>query len=163
MHQKILVPTDGSDESMSAVDEALDIASVYGATIHALYIVDETTRGRGLVGIDRSSPFTTLRRIGGDATDEIKARVEKEGVEVTTAIREGIPHRAIIEYADENDIDLIVISSHGRSGVRRFIFGSVTERVVRSTERPVVVVQCQPSTTNDVDADTTPRRPRPSN
>lgn len=159
MHQNILVTTDGSDESMSAVEEGFDIGKAYDATVHALYVVDETTRGRGLVGIDRPNPFTTLHQIGKSATDEIKSRGEVAGVEVKPVVREGIPYEEIIEYANTHDIDLIVMSSHGRSGVRRFIFGSVTERVTRSADQPVVVVRCQPSDTDDHEVDSSTRRP----
>lgn len=153
MHQNILVTTDGSDESMSAVDEGFDIGSAYGATVHALYVVDEATRGRGLIGMDRPNPFTALRQIGKSATEEIKSKGEVAGVKVIPVVREGIPYEEIIEYADTHDIDLIVMSSHGRSGVRRFVFGSVTEQVTRSADQPVIVVRCEPSETDDHEAE----------
>lgn len=158
MHQNILITTDGSDESMSAVEEGFDIARAYDATVHALYVIDETTRGRGLIGIDHPNPFTTLRQRGKSATDEIKSRGELAGVKVKPVVLEGIPYEAIIEYANTHDIDLIIMSSHGRSGVRRFIFGSVTEHVTRSADQPVVVVRCQPSDDKDHDADSETHR-----
>lgn len=59
---------------------------------------------------------------------------------VETAVREGVLYETIIDYADENGVALLVMSSHGQSGVSRFVFGSVTERVVRLSDRPVLVV-----------------------
>lgn len=112
MHQEILIPTDGSEESMRCVDEGLELADTYDASVHTLYVVDESIRARGLVGMQHPGLIPTLRQVGEDATDEISSRYEQEGIDMTTAIREGVPHESILSYADENDIDgLVEISS----------------------------------------------------
>lgn len=153
MHRNILVPTDGSDECASALEEAIDLATTYNATVHVLYVVDMTTRGgRGLMAIKSPRPDTELREIGTQATARMARKATEADVTVTTAVQAGIPYETIIEYGEENDIDVIVMSSHKRSGVRRFIFGSVTERVTRATEIPVIVVQ-RGSDTTEIDTE----------
>ncbi|HET7325529.1 MAG TPA: universal stress protein [Halococcus sp.] len=151
MHQNILVPTDGSAHAALAIEEAFDLASTYDATVHLLYVMDETTRGDGLIGMSGPHPYTKLREIGERAIGKMAMKAEDSGVRVTTEVRPGIPYETIIDYAHENDIDVIIMSSHKRSGVRRFIFGSVTERVVRGTEIPVIVVQRKSASEGDGD------------
>jgi nucleotide-binding universal stress UspA family protein len=140
MYSDILVPVDGSEEVMSAVGHAFDHAERYDSTVHALYVVDESSSGSGLIGAEGGSALEELRQKGERATDTIARRGRERDIEMTTAVRKGLPHRGILEYADENDIELLIMSSHGRSGMNRFLFGSVTERVLRITDRPVLVV-----------------------
>lgn len=82
-----------------------------------------------------------LRQIGEDAMEEIRERADDADVEIETAIEDGTPHRAILEYADDEGVDLIVMGTHGRSGLDRYLLGSVTERVVRGAEIPVLTVR----------------------
>lgn len=149
MYSDILVPVDGSDEVMGAVEHAFDHAKTYGSTVHALYIVDESSSGSGLIGAESGSAMEQLRQKGERATEEIAKRGRENDVEVTTAVRKGLPHRGILDYTDEHDIDLLVMSSHGRSGMNRFLFGSVTERVLRITDRPILVVSRLDDTENE--------------
>lgn len=149
MYSDILVPVDGSDEGLGAVEHAFDHAETYNSTVHGLYIVDESSSGSGLIGAESGSTMEQLRQQGERATEEIAKRGRENDVEVTTAVRKGLPHRGILEYADEHDIDLLVMSSHGRSGMNRFLFGSVTERVLRMTDRPVLVVNRLDDTENE--------------
>jgi nucleotide-binding universal stress UspA family protein len=140
MYDDILIPTDGSEEVETAIEHAFDLAETYDATVHALYIVDDSRGGAGLMGADTESAMSELRTMGEEAVNAIATRGREAGLTVETAVREHLPHEGILHYADDNDIDLLVMSSRGRSGVSRFVFGSVTERVVRLSERPVLVV-----------------------
>jgi nucleotide-binding universal stress UspA family protein len=140
MYDDILVPTDGSEEVETAIEHALELAGTYDATIHALYVVDDSRGGAGLMAADTASATSELRTIGEEAVDTIATRGEEHGLTVTTEVREDLPHEGILDYAEEHGIDLLVMSSRGRSGVSRFVFGSVTERVVRLSGRPVLVV-----------------------
>ena len=72
--------------------------------------------------------------------DGLAVQLQHAGLRVTTVIREGAADQTIIEYAQEQGIDLIVMSTHGRSGFKRFFVGSVTDRVIRSGETPVLVL-----------------------
>lgn len=139
MYDNILVPTDGSEEVVAALDQASELASTYDATIHALYVVDDSRGSSGLMGLSDRDPLEPLREEGESAVEEI-ARKANDAVTVRTAVRQNIPHEGIRAYADEQDIDLIIMSSRGHSGISRALFGSVTERVLRLTKRPVLVV-----------------------
>jgi nucleotide-binding universal stress UspA family protein len=70
----------------------------------------------------------------------VAVQLQKAGINVVTVIREGAAGENIVEYAKEQDINLIVMSTHGRSGFKRFFVGSVTDRVIRSGETPVLVL-----------------------
>jgi nucleotide-binding universal stress UspA family protein len=140
MYDDILIPTDGSEEVETAIEHAFELAGTYDATVHALYVVDNSRGGTGLMGSDTASAPSELRTIGEEAINGIATRGEESGLTIKTEIHEALPHEGILNYADEHDIDLLVMSSRGRSGVSRFVFGSVTERVVRLSGRPVLVV-----------------------
>ena len=147
MYDTILVPTDGSKVAQNAVKHAVDLASKYDATLHALYVVDTDAVdiGLGTEQVDRikAGKFGEMdelearaKRATGAVTEEAAA----SGIETVEEIRAGRPHAVITDYADDHDIDLIVMGSKGRSGVRRVLLGSVTERTLRSTHIPVLVV-----------------------
>lgn len=150
MYDKILVPTDGSDVAEAAVEQAVDIAEKYGSEVHALYIADTDAiaYSLGAEQVDRIrqgkfSEMTELREKAEAATGFVADLAEKHGLEVVEHHAGGQPHDMIANYAEDNDIDLIVMGSHGRAGVRRALLGSVTERTLRSTHRPVLVVDHQ--------------------
>jgi nucleotide-binding universal stress UspA family protein len=138
MYDAILIPTDGSDGTDRAITHALDLAETYDATLHALAVTDKRIR---LAASDenREDVAETLR---ANAEDAVAAVAERAGdLPVETAIRDGVPYREIVEYADEHAIDLVVIGTHGRTGRERHTnLGSVTERVVEHADRPVLVV-----------------------
>ena len=143
MYENVLLPTDGSDESLRALDHALDIAGTYGATLHALYVVDTSYPYGDLDGaaIDLQPVLRALREEGERTLRRIEGRAESAGTTFVGAVREsGLVHRAILEYAAENDVDLIVMGTHGRRGLNRLLLGSVTERVVRTADQPVLTV-----------------------
>ncbi|MBV0900391.1 universal stress protein [Haloarcula salina] len=147
MYDHILVPTDGSDTAENAVDQAIDIASKYGSTVHALYVVDvdATSYSLGTEQVDRIrqghlDEMTEVKEDADEATGYVADRGAEHGVEVVEHVTAGEPARAIRKFVDDNDIDLVVMGSHGRSGLKRVILGSVTEKVLRRTRLPVLVV-----------------------
>ncbi|MFB6091402.1 MAG: universal stress protein [Haloquadratum sp.] len=143
MYDDVLVPTDGSDGTMQALEHALDIAATGDATIHALSVVDK--RLYLAAGEDQKPELkATMEDDAHDAVEEIAEVAAEAGVECTTTVREGVPYRAILEYAEETDVDLIVMGTHGRSGRDKITnLGSVTERVVENTETPILVVRME--------------------
>jgi nucleotide-binding universal stress UspA family protein len=147
MYDDILVPTDGSDASTAALDHALSLASQYDARLHALYVVDR--QSYGLVEEGKSRVLDNLREnLRGEGTAAVAAveeAAETAGVETRTSVVEGDIHRQIIDYATDEDVDLIVMGTHGRRGLDRLLIGSVTERVVRSSPVPVLTVRQKPS------------------
>lgn len=147
MYERILVPTDGSKVARTAVDQAIDIAEKYGAEVHALFVadVDAVAYGLGTEQVDRIKQgnfqgMTDLREDAQEATGYVTERAEAAGLSAHERHAGGRPHDVIADYTADNDIDLIVMGSHGRSGIRRALLGSVTERTLRSTHVPVLVV-----------------------
>ncbi|RQG92524.1 universal stress protein [Natrarchaeobius chitinivorans] len=147
MYDTILVPTDGSNVAENAIDHAIDLAATYGADVHALYVVDLSAMdvAVGTEQIDRFrqgdlGDLPELEQRAKDAVARVSERASDRNVPVTESIVAGNPHKRIAEYADDHGVDLIVMGSAGRGGVRRVLLGSVAERTLRTTDVPVLVV-----------------------
>ncbi len=140
MYGRVLLPTDGSAGNDRAVEQAIGLAEETEAELHVLFVVEDTPYAPEMA--DESFEIR-LREIGEGAIEEIRARAEESSIELRTAIEEGVPHRSILEYADDTGIDLIVMGTHGRSGLDRYLLGSVTERVVRTADVPVLTVRME--------------------
>ncbi|EFW91638.1 UspA domain protein [Haladaptatus paucihalophilus DX253] len=138
MYERILLPTDGSVSTDKAVEQALNLADAYGASLHVLSVVDRT-----IVPPDVRSDilYDELEDECADAVSDVEAAANEAGVDVETTVLRGTPHRVILDYADKNDIDCIVMGTHGRRGLDRYLLGSVTEKVVRLSEVPVLTVR----------------------
>ena len=138
MYDTILFPTDGSPETAAALDHAIDLALASEGTLHALFVVHSGFAvDGGIAGV-----LETLAAIGEDTVSEVRDRAEAAGVAtVETHVANGIPHRAILDYAAEHGVDCIVMGTHGRSGIERYLLGSTTERVVRLSPVPVLTVR----------------------
>ena len=147
MYDRILIPTDGSTVAEAAVGHALDIADKYDAEVHALYVANTDAIAYSL-GVDQIDQIKDGNFEGMDdlhseadrATGSVAEQGQARGLDVKEYHAGGKPHRVIADYAADNGIDLIVMGSHGRAGVRRALLGSVTERTLRSTDVPVLVV-----------------------
>ncbi|VTT87745.1 Universal stress protein [Halorubrum sp. DM2] len=167
MYQSILYPTDGSEGAGSAADHVREIAGAFDATVHVLYVVDARhadyglsgafltdegsgvradpapDEGSGMVGEGGNAEETRAALVerGEEIVDRAAATIGDGGVSTETAVVTGTPHEAILEYADANDVDLVVMGTHGRTGIERYLLGSVTEKVVRLSDAPVVTVR----------------------
>ena len=138
---KIVVPVDFSDCSLQALDEAVQFARPIGARLHLLHVVPALT-GRSLsseVGNTRELLRNTVMNEGQANLAALLPRLH--GLEHETAVRTGRTSQAIVAYADEIDADLIIIATHGRSGIARMLIGSTTEEVVRRARCPVLTVR----------------------
>jgi nucleotide-binding universal stress UspA family protein len=139
MYHDVLVPTDGSPGAAAAVDRALDIASTFDATVHALSVVDTGTEPPGVAPDDREAVRNHLETRSREATVRLTDRASDRGLETVREVREGSPHRAILEYAAAGDVDLIVMGTRGGAdGDGRP--GSTTERVIGLADVPVLAV-----------------------
>jgi nucleotide-binding universal stress UspA family protein len=136
MYERILVPTDGSATSREAAEHAMDIAAQYGATVDALFVVDEDgPAGRWDVVAEEEESE------GERALDAVAELGDEHGVTVERHLRRGSPHEEIVDAATDYGVDLIVMGTQGRRGFDRLLTaGSTTERVVRLTAVPVLVV-----------------------
>jgi nucleotide-binding universal stress UspA family protein len=140
-YDTVLLPTDGSNGTQTTIDHALSIARPHDATIHVLYVVDRR-RYRAADKETQGDVIQSLEVEGERALDDAEVSAADEGVEVTTEMRDGIPHKAIVDYAEEIDADMITMGTHGRTGRDRVVtLGSVTERVAKSADQPVLVVR----------------------
>ena len=139
MYDDILVPTDGSPAATAAIEHAVDLAKTYDATIHALYVVDASA----FSSIEAGSELVidALEEEGQRAVSEVTDAAEEAGVDVETHVVSGTAYRRILDYIDSEAVDLVVMGTHGRSGVERFLLGSVTERVVRTADVPVLTIR----------------------
>jgi len=141
---RILVPTDFSEHSANALGYAVAFAEKFGAELHLLHVVqdlamflpDSVTAGPPLM-----PPVDQLTAATRAALDRIVAENHLSHLPVHTDIREGTPFYEIIRFAREKDIDLIVMGTHGRSGLVHVLLGSVTEKVVRKAPCPVLTVR----------------------
>ncbi len=120
-------------------EHALGIAEVCGATVHTLYVVDETAY-QTIPDDVREQVRDTLTDDGESATKAITQRALESKIETRREIRWGDPTAAIIAYAVENEIDIIVMGTRGKTGFERYMLGSVAEKVVRSSPMPVLTV-----------------------
>ncbi len=138
MFEDILFPTDGSDGAARAFEHALDVAAAHGATVHVLNVAD-TTRD-SLVRIE-GQIVDALVEEGEALVEEVAALADDRNVPTETAVLQGEPYRAIVDYADDRGIDLVVMPTHGRRGLSRLLLGSTTERVVRRSNVPVLTLR----------------------
>jgi len=139
MYDEILVPTDGSPAADAAIEHAVDLADKYDARVHALYVVD----GAAYSTLEAGSEIVieALEAEGEEATERVAGAADDAGVVATTTVTTGTAYRTIQDYVGDNDIDLIVMGTHGRQGLDRYLLGSVTERVVRTSDVPVMTVR----------------------
>ena len=144
MYDRLLLPIDTGAGSERAIEHALDAAERYDAELHVLYIVDTDTY-TSYSGDEYVHEFegleSALEQAGEEAIEEVLETAEATAVETESAIKHGVPHEKILEYAESADIGLMVIGSKNRSGEYRRLLGSVAERVTRMAERPVTVVK----------------------
>jgi len=139
MYSQILVPTDGSPASEAAIEHAIDLAQQYDARLHALYVVDSAAYSTLEAGAE--IVVEALESEGESATTHVAETAGEAGVECVSTVTTGTAYRSIIDYVGENDIDIVVMGTHGRKGLNRYLLGSVTERVVRTSGVPVLTVR----------------------
>ncbi len=139
MYKKILVPTDGSEFAKKAQKHALFLAKVSGAEIVAVSV----TENNFVNGLPLDDEIYQLNQVLNERSEENLKDFDKlneDDVKINHVIREGSPAKVILEVANEEQVDLIVMGSSGKSGFDRFIMGSVADKVVNSAKCAVLVV-----------------------
>lgn len=138
-HDRILVATDNSEPAKRATEEALAFAAAFDANLFAIYVLETGAKPQWYDDPD-AEPGTETR--AGRALDSVRSMAEDRGLAgaIETAVVEGKTSAAILEYADKEEIDLVVLGTHGREGLDRLVVGSVAENVVRRSPVPVVTV-----------------------
>ena len=155
MFNDILVPLDGSELSERALPMAQDLAQSSEATVHLIHMVSrehELGAGRGIESVQAAEmEIDMARRLTESQIHRGRLYLEQKGSQLSDAgikieteftVKAGEPAQNIIDYVKEHSISLVVMTTHGHGGVRRLLLGSVTDRVIRSCEVPVLVVPC---------------------
>jgi universal stress protein A len=138
--RKILVPVDFSECSQKALQYALRFAGAFKAEVVLLHVLEPYLPYPEMSALDAATLQAESREYGEKALRESQQSIAEE-VACKTLLRLGQPHREIVEAAGELAVDLIIISTHGYSGLSRVMLGSTTERVVRSASCPVLGVR----------------------
>ena len=142
MAQTILVPLDGSPLAELALPEALELAKLPDSTVillHVIPLIEEIISDGEVITVDQQ---WENRRIGAlHYLKSVRAREEWKNVNVQIEVEMGNPAEAILEFARKHKIDRIVMTTHGRTGIKRWVYGSVADKVLRAADRTVVLVR----------------------
>ena len=144
--KKILVPTDFSKYSDKALREAVDIAKKYSSKIYLLHVIDEHIQQCAVDYCIGAYVIKKLQRGSLKASRDklhegINAIADAKNLDVEIDVKEGIPSEVILSEQKKKSADLIVIASHGKTGILKNLIGSVTDKVVRGAKCPVIVVK----------------------
>jgi nucleotide-binding universal stress UspA family protein len=157
-YRQILVPLDGSERAAAALDHAATIAKLASARLalvqvipSAAMLVSETAVASPSMGMPTVDPYLSASQfesVESALTEEAKVTLgaaaettRVQGIDTETVLLQGAPADAILAYAQEHQTDLIVMSTHGRTGLARLVFGSVAESVLRRATCPVLLVR----------------------
>ncbi|HSH68720.1 MAG TPA: universal stress protein [Deferrisomatales bacterium] len=142
-YQRILIPLDGSELSEQALDTAYPLARVFGSELLLVGVLD-LTAGMYDVYAETLQPLDLkdqLETLLAGTLDRMVAKVKAENLPVQRFLEVGIPHEEIAGVAEREKADLIVMTTHGRRGLTHLLLGSVTEKVLRTSPCPVLVVR----------------------
>ena len=144
MLKKILLATDGSETSMRAAKNAVSIGKKAGATVTAVYVVDVHRLAQlpgyaAMPGI-KDNLMELMFKEGSEALEEIEDMARDAGVAYERVVAEGDPGEELLKLCRDPGFDLMVLGTIGKSGLKRFLLGSVAEKVVRHSHVPVLVV-----------------------
>lgn len=135
MYERLLISTDGRESMERAITNGITIADQLGASVHALSVVPHVVT-RDHLGHD---PETAAE----SAVEELERKCREMGVAVNTEIRKGDPVEEILHCSEENNVDIIVLGTHGRTGLDHAVIGSVAEQVIRRAPVPVMTVRSE--------------------
>jgi nucleotide-binding universal stress UspA family protein len=146
MYNKILAPLDGSPMAECTIEHVKEIAK--GCSIPEVVFLFVVDISKTFYWAAEEAPVVQLLQQAEDAQREggeeylkkVVAKAKEDGLVAKGVIVQGSPADSIVDYAEKNGIDIIVMSTHGRSGVTRFALGSVTDKVIRTVSMPVLVV-----------------------
>jgi nucleotide-binding universal stress UspA family protein len=136
--ERILVPLDGSGCAEIVLPRAEALASDRKAGICLLRVV----HARTFPGVDPTEAEIKVVREAEEYLKGLEERLKAKGLDVDTHVRYGNDVEEILDHAAQKDIDLVAMSTHGRSGIKRFLLGSVAENVLRQSPKPVFLVRC---------------------
>ena len=140
---RILVPVDFSETSEAALEYAAFLAKTFGASVELIHILDPMLQVSGeSVFVTNAQPETLAehgRRIANEELARLAERLERQGISVRTAMEAGVPWECVVRAAPR--ADLVVMGTHGRTGLTRVLLGSVTDKVVQRSPVPVLTTR----------------------
>jgi nucleotide-binding universal stress UspA family protein len=141
--KRILFPTDFSEGSSIALEYAMDMAKRYSAKLYIVHVIYDVVKAAGWY-----VPHVSIDEMYKDLEKGAQKEIERFGLEelrslkgIERSVIRGVPHEAIVKFAKENKVDIIVMGTHGRKGVGRILFGSTAAQVVRFAPCPVLTVR----------------------
>jgi nucleotide-binding universal stress UspA family protein len=141
--KSILFPTDFSEGSSQALKYAVDMAKKYGAKLYIVHVIYDIAKASGWY-----VPHVSVDQMYKDIEISAKKELERFGVEELSGIKDiertvitGVPHEEIVNFANKNKVDIVIIATHGRKGIDRLLFGSTAAQVVRFAPCPVLTVR----------------------
>ncbi len=141
LYNKILVATDGSENAKKAVSCAIELAKANDAELYTVYVISNVSMYAGIRDVSWAESMNEhFAREGEEANEMVSEKGKAADIEVKSFILEGNPGEEIVDFAEANDIDMIVMGTRGQTGISRFMLGSVAERVVRHSKVQTLVV-----------------------
>lgn len=143
-YQTIVVPVDGSETAYAAVAKSIEFAQAFGSKIIVVQVLslDPYIAAEYISAHQTNDLIERARTSILESLDAAKVKFNQYGIEVETKILEGqVIHREIITVAEENHADLIIIGSHGRTGLKKFFLGSVAQSLLGESHIPVLIVR----------------------
>jgi nucleotide-binding universal stress UspA family protein len=139
MYDHVIVPTDGSEAAREAAEHGIRQAAAHGARLVFLAVVELS--GTAAPEARDDDAVSERREARREEVTSLVEEAESAGVEAEGVVETGVPSRVITEQAVTRGADLVVMSTNARSGVGRFLYGSITEQVIRDGETPVLAIQ----------------------
>src|SRR5436190_4438783 len=142
--KNILVPCDFSKPAIDAFRFALDMASLSSGTVHLVNVIELPAMPNTALTPVRALGLPLRKEMSANAErnfEKIRAKYKSENANVVSAVEFGVPAKGILAYAKKNSIDTIIMGSHGATGVKEMFVGSNTEKIVRTSPIPVIVVK----------------------
>lgn len=149
MFKKILYPTDFSDASKKALDYVKQLREAGAKEVIVLHVIDDREIP-GFIGPDEGAPvsgmqvekmITLMEEDAEKETRATEAELRESGFDVRVRIEKGIPFRDILRVEEEEEVSVIVVGSHGKGVVKEMLLGSVSEKVIRKSKKPVLVIK----------------------
>lgn len=138
MYKKILVPLDGSKLGECVLEHVKTVANGCNVPeVQLLFVAEPFASGLYQSAAEGKEKLTAW---GKDYLGKIEKRLSADGITAQSIVIEGKPAESITDYAEKNNIDLIIMSTHGRSGPSRWAFGSIADKVIHSSRTPVLIV-----------------------
>jgi len=140
--KRILVPTDLSDLSLSSIEYASSLALFFKAEMYVMHVMDnEPLLAIGMIDANAEEIIRAIEQKSKNEMSRFFSKKITRGRSISCIVRRGNPYEEIVKFSNEEQIDLIVISTHGRSGLAKILLGSVAEKVVRYSSVPVLTVK----------------------